>query len=78
MHKEQLSKISELSNGHISASGCLESFNAANADSDMCCLYHGYVVRAVTDSQKDCFKVSFHQLDHKGFLQRRYTATENQ
>lgn len=40
MYKQQLAKVSELSDGHIGRSGCLKTFDTGDTDTDVCGLNH--------------------------------------
>lgn len=74
MHKQQLSQVSELTNGDISAPRRLKTLNPTDANADVRRLDHGDVVGTVADGQQDCFEISLDELDDQRFLQGRDTT----
>jgi len=68
MHQEQFAQVPELTYSNVCASSCLKTFNTADANSDVGCLYHGDVVCTITDRQSQSLDMPLDQLHDQRLL----------
>jgi hypothetical protein len=74
VHKQQLSQETELRDGDIGGSSCLQAFHTGDTDTDVSRLDHADIVRSVPDGEKRGVGASLDKFDNESFLQGRHPA----
>lgn len=68
MHEQQLAEETELTNGNIGTSSSLQTFHAADTDTDVSSLDHRHIVCTVSNGQENGLQMTLDKLDDESFL----------
>mmetsp|Transcript_25981 Transcript_25981/g.58709 ORF Transcript_25981/g.58709 Transcript_25981/m.58709 type:complete len:228 (+) Transcript_25981:981-1664(+) len=77
MHSQQLLQMSELPDGEVRRPRRLHALVTHDADANVGCQDHRYVVAAIPDSQRDFLEPAVHQVHHLRLLRRSTSSADD-